>query len=94
MNEFLLFFGPVLLVFLIGFFIWKRLVTYQRKSMPGIRKKKRLYRMINHWKKLGYNYNKRLKLLRSKGYDKNVANILLGEAEYMIGKDHNQSVEP
>ena len=75
--------GVFILLLILGFFIRSILIRHNRKSMPGSRKKKRIFNRINHWKYLGYNYNKRLKLLIDQGYDKSVANILLGEVEYM-----------
>ncbi len=73
----------LLLLLTTGFFIRLLLIRHLRKRMPGKRRKKQLFKQINRWKDLGYNYNKRLKLLINLGYDKSVANILLGEVEYM-----------
>ncbi|MEI6143526.1 MAG: hypothetical protein WCP85_29890 [Mariniphaga sp.] len=77
-------------IFIVGY-VLRFLIRLKRKRMPNERKKKKIYRQINHWKDLGYNYNKRLELLIAKGYPKNVANIILGEAEYMTVRDPNRN---
>ena len=61
--------------------------------MPSKRRKKQIFKQINRWKDHGYNYNKRLELLIRQGYDKSVANILLGEVEYMSKPARNQKAE-
>lgn len=61
--------------------------------MPGRRQKSKIFKQINRWKDLGYNYNKRLKLLINQGYDKSVANILMGEVEYMSKSNHEKRSE-
>ena len=58
--------------------------------MPGRSKKKQIFKQINFWKVQGYNYNKRLRLLIDQGYDKSVANILLGEVEYMSNPNRDR----
>lgn len=83
MMVFLRLIGMIVVLLILGYFTWSLLIRRTRKSMPGRRKKKRLFKQINRWKYLGYNYNKRLKLLIDQGYDKSVANILLGEVEYL-----------
>ena len=61
--------------------------------MPSKRRKKQIFKRINRWKDRGYNYNKRLELLIRQGYDKSVANILLGEVEYMSKSTRDQKPE-
>ena len=50
--------------------------------MPDTKEKQKIFKMIWRWKKEGLSYDERLELLIKKGYDKSLANILLGEAEY------------
>ena len=90
MKVLLIQIGIIVIVLIIGFFIWSNLIRHNRKRMPGTRKKKQIFKQINHWKIRGYNYDKRLKLLIGQGYDKSVANILLGEVEYMSNPNRDR----
>ena len=93
MSRFLVQIGIVTFLLIIGFYTGLMLIRHFRKSMPGKRRKKQLFKQINRWKDRGYNYNKRLELLIGQGYDKSVANILLGEVEYMSKSVRDQKSE-
>lgn len=83
MMIFLMQIGVIVILLILGYFTWSLLIRRKRKGMPGRSKKKQIFKQINFWKVQGYNYNKRLRLLIDQGYDKNVANIILGEVEYL-----------
>ena len=85
--------GIGLFLLIAGFYIRSFVIGHNRKSMPGSRKKKRIFKQINRWKDHGYNYNKRLRLLIDQGYDKSVANILLGEVEYMSDPNRDRNAD-
>jgi hypothetical protein len=93
MGGFLTLIGIITLLLILGFFTRSLLFRYLRKRMPGKRRKKRIFEQINLWKEHGFNYNKRLELLIRQGYDKSVANILLGEVEYMSKPIRDQKTE-
>ncbi|GEM_PF-3769162 len=90
MKVLLLQIGAIVFLIFLGFFIRLILIHHNRKSMPGTRKKKQIFKQINSWKDRGYNYNRRLNLLIRQGYDKSVANILLGEVEYMSNPNRDR----
>jgi hypothetical protein len=93
MNVIFTYIGIIIFLFVILYAFRLLLVRYLRKGMPGKRRKAHVFKQINRWKDHGYNYNKRLELLIRQGYDKSVANILLGEVEYMSKPARNQKAE-
>ena len=92
--KLLIIFGGTTLIVLFFFWVVPYLIRLKRKRMPGLKQKMKIFVRINKWKKMGFNYEKRLELLIKQGHDKNVANILMGEAEYMSnsGPDQNKKI--
>jgi hypothetical protein len=56
-----------------------------KRNMPNEEQKQEAFNLIKQWKVLGYEYSKRIELLRQQGYTKDVANVLLGEYESKFG---------
>lgn len=51
------------------------------RNTPTEEKKQELLKVIHEWKAHGYSYAERLERLRQQGYQRDVADALLGEAE-------------
>jgi len=61
-------------------------IKRNKRNMPNEEQKKEVFDLIKQWKGLGHEYSKRVDLLISLGYTKDVANFLLGEYESKFGK--------
>lgn len=68
--------GLVIGLVLLGIRIWRN-----HCNMPTAEKKAQLIAMIREWKTEGRGYSERLELLRKQGLRRDVADVLLGEAE-------------
>jgi muramoyltetrapeptide carboxypeptidase LdcA involved in peptidoglycan recycling len=54
---------------------------HNQRNMPTEDQKQKVFELIRQWKVKGFDYSKRLKSLKKKGYTNDVANLLLGEYE-------------
>lgn len=67
--------------FLIGLVLLAIRIWRNQRNMPTPEEKAQLIAMIRECKAEGWGYSERLELLRKKGLRRDVADVLLGEAE-------------
>ena len=60
-------------------------IQRNKRNMPNEEQKQEAFNFIKQWKAHGYDYSKRIELLRQHGYTRDVANVLLGEYESKYG---------